>query len=141
MPPAGQALVAGRLMRPREPGLVVEPDAHEEISGPEARELSGLEIDGVGILERRREAVDADAISTHDLDQGSEIGRRRHDGEGTAAACDGGRAQRQDDDEADASYDFFVKADFGIMQCTPLRTSTTWLTRQSPIIEVSEYAS
>ncbi len=26
----------------------------------------------------------------------------------------------------------------GIMQCTPLRTSTTWLTRQSPAIAVSE---
>jgi hypothetical protein len=33
---------------------------------------------------------------------------------------------------------FFVKIDLGIMQCTPLRISTTWETRQSPTIDVSE---
>ena len=38
----------------------------------------------------------------------------------------------------DAGHYFFVKMDFGIMQCTPLRMSTTCDTRQSPIIEVSE---
>jgi hypothetical protein len=27
---------------------------------------------------------------------------------------------------------------FGTMQCTPLRTSTTWLTRQSATIDVRE---
>jgi hypothetical protein len=32
----------------------------------------------------------------------------------------------------------FVKIDLGIMQCTPLRISTTCETRQSPTIEVSE---
>ena len=32
---------------------------------------------------------------------------------------------------------FFVKTDFGIMQCTPLRTSTTCETRQSPTMETS----
>jgi len=26
---------------------------------------------------------------------------------------------------------------FGIMQCPPLRMSTTWVTRQSPTIDVS----
>src|SRR5581483_3545672 len=36
---------------------------------------------------------------------------------------------------------FAVKMLFWIMQCTPLRTSTTCETRQSPTIDVSEYAS
>src|ERR1700737_5017987 len=31
---------------------------------------------------------------------------------------------------------FFAKIDFGIIQCTPLRISTTLDTRQSPTIEV-----
>ena len=35
-----------------------------------------------------------------------------------------------------ATY-FFVKTGFGIMQCTPLRTSATCETRQSPTIETS----
>ncbi len=33
---------------------------------------------------------------------------------------------------------FLVNTDFGIMQCTPLRTSTTCETRQSPTIDTSE---
>src|SRR5262249_8622042 len=32
---------------------------------------------------------------------------------------------------------FVTKMDLGTMQCTPLRMSTTWVTRQSPAIEVS----
>jgi len=52
VPSAGPALVAGRSQRPREPGLVIEPDAYEEIGGPEARDLSGLEIQRVGVLKR-----------------------------------------------------------------------------------------
>jgi len=35
-----------------------------------------------------------------------------------------------------ATY-FFVKTDFGTMQCTPLRMSTTIETRQSPTIEAA----
>jgi len=37
--------------------------------------------------------------------------------------------------------DELQKMAFGIMQCTPFRTSTTWLTRQSPTIETRAYAS
>src|ERR1700722_19378637 len=33
---------------------------------------------------------------------------------------------------------FLVKMDLGIMQWTPFRISTTWETRQSPMMEVSE---
>jgi len=36
------------------------------------------------------------------------------------------------------TYFLAVKIDLGIMQCTPFRTSTTWLTRQSPTIDTSE---
>jgi len=36
-----------------------------------------------------------------------------------------------------STYDFLVKIDFGIMQWTPLRTSTTCDTRQSAAIELS----
>jgi hypothetical protein len=42
---------------------------------------------------------------------------------------------------ARSTYDFLPKIDFGIMQCTPLRTSTTCDTRQSAAMELSEYAS
>ena len=50
----------------------------------------------------------------------------------------------------DASYaveahkahpDRFANIDFGIMQCTPLRTSTIWETRQSAAIDARLYAS
>jgi hypothetical protein len=33
---------------------------------------------------------------------------------------------------------YFLKMDLGIRQWTPLRMSTTWETRQSPTMEVSE---
>ena len=51
-PTTGQALVAGSPERSREPRLVIEPDTHEEIGGPEARDLSGLEIESVRVLKR-----------------------------------------------------------------------------------------
>src|SRR5258705_13776094 len=60
---AGGALVAGRLERPREPGLMVEPDAHEEIGGPEARDLSGLEIERVRVLKLWGEAHHAGPVT------------------------------------------------------------------------------
>ena len=51
-PTTGQALVASGPERSREPRLVVEPDTHEEIGGPEACDLPGLEIESVRILKR-----------------------------------------------------------------------------------------
>src|SRR5207244_12826248 len=86
VPTAGGALIAGRLQRPREPGLMVEPDAHEEISGPEARDLSGLEIERVWLLKRLAEALGADPVAAHDLDQRLEVGGRRADVEGATGA-------------------------------------------------------
>ena len=52
VPTTGQALVASSPERSREPRLVIEPDAHEEIGGPEARDLPGLEIERVRVLKR-----------------------------------------------------------------------------------------
>ncbi len=142
MTTAGGALVAGRLERPREPGLMVEPDAHEEIGGPEARDLSGLEIERVRVLKRWGEALDADPVTAHHLDERLQIGGRRHHVDGATGGHGAGGCERDDEcEDPEERYDFLLKADFGIMQCTPLRTSTTWLTRQSPIIDVSEYAS
>ena len=45
------------------------------------------------------------------------------------------RGERQDQREHYAAI--LVKIDFGIMQCTPLRMSTTCETRQSPAIDTS----
>src|SRR6185436_13220260 len=55
----------------------------------------------------------------------------------------GGQHERERDGGARADHPgyFLAKIDFGTMQCTPLRMSTTWLTRQSPTIDVSAYAS
>src|SRR5947207_9284112 len=55
---------------------------------------------------------------------------------GPAPAARPGEEERQR--AARALTYFFVNTDFGIMQCTPLRTSTTCETRQSPTIETSE---
>ena len=121
--------VAQRRQRAPQPGLVVEADAHEQGGGFESRELAGLHLDGVRILQRRRQALDGHAVAADGLHQRPEIGRRRDDGE-------------RDGESAPAGHRYFLaKIDFGIMQCTPLRTSTTWVTRQSPTIETSEYAS
>jgi len=134
-----EAGIARRAERRGEPRLVIEPDAHQQISRAQARDVARLELDRVRILQRRGQTLDADAVAADDLDQPLEIGRGRDDGEGAAALGAGGPGQRGGDGDGPKSrYDFFAKADFGIMQCTPLRTSTTWLTRQSPIIEVSE---
>jgi len=61
-----------------------------------------------------------------------------HRGPARAAVSASGAAKRR---TARPLTYFFVNTDFGIMQCTPLRTSTTCETRQSPTIETSEYAS
>ena len=124
---------------------MVEADAHEQGGGFESRELAGLHLDGVRILQRRRQALDGHAVAADGLHQRPEIGRRRDDGERGADSTRGAGRQRErerDGESAPAGHRYFLaKIDFGIMQCTPLRTSTTWVTRQSPTIETSEYAS
>ena len=57
--------------------------------------------------------------------------------------CEGVSRRRRESerqDERAERYERFwpVKIDFGIMQCTPLRTSTTCETRQSPAIDTRE---
>src|SRR5262249_41866764 len=52
VPVTGRVLVSGGGERPREPGLVIEPDANQEIGSSKGGDLSGLEIDRVRILKR-----------------------------------------------------------------------------------------
>ena len=125
---------------------MVEAHADEQGGGLESRELTGLHLDGVRILQRRRQALDGHAVAADSLRQRLEIGRRRDDGERSAGPGHGAggrqRERERDGESAPAGHRYFLaKIDFGIMQCTPLRTSTTWVTRQSPTIETSEYAS
>ena len=123
---------------------MVEADADEEGGLAEPRELAGLDLDGVRVVEGGGEALHADAVAPHRLDERLEVGGGGDDGDG-AAAPRGGGGEQQDERRAPArrgtGYFLAVKMALGTMQCTPLRTSTTWVTRQSPTIEVSEYAS
>ena len=96
------------------------------------------------IGERRGERFHAHAVAADLLDQRLEVGRGRHDGKRAAAPRWSGGPYYEPGAEQrpqHRGYLLAVKTDFGIMQCTPLRTSTTWLTRQSPTMDTSEYAS
>jgi len=150
VPASGCSLLSSGGERSREPRLVIEPDTNQEIGGPERRDLAGLEIERMGVVKRGGKALYADSVTAYRLDQCLEIGGRRHHVGGTTGnpaagptgdLRPGGPERDRESEDLEERYDFFVKADFGIMQCTPFRTSTTWLTRQSPIIDVSEYAS
>jgi len=59
--------------------------------------------------------------------------RRSRTTPGTGSASSSGRAEPYR-----VAVLAAVKMDFGTMQWTPLRTSTTWLMRQSAAIEASE---
>ena len=127
--------------RPCQPGLVVESDAREQHGGLELGEGARLDLHAVRVVERWRQAHDAHADAADRLGQGFQIRARGDDGQGVAAPRGGGAKAEQRGGERAAHYDFLTKTLLGTMQCTPLRTSTTWLTRQSPTMEVREYAS
>ena len=124
---------------------MIEADAYEQRGGLELRELAGLDFDRVRVLYGRRQTVHADAIASDCLDQrlqicgGGDHGQPTGWGRGDSTPC------RQHDERSEreaggarAQHRYFLtKMDFGIMQCTPLRTSTTWVTRQSPTMETS----
>ena len=94
------------------------------------------------IDEGRGEALDGDPITSHGFDERLEVGGGGHDRQ--RAAGPGSRAGGRHEHERERGCAravkhgyFLTKIDFGTMQCTPLRISTTWLTRQSPTIDVS----
>ena len=129
---------------------MVEADPDEERRAAERGDLPRLDLDRVRVRERRGESFHAHAVAADLLDQRLEVGRGRHDGQRAAAPRgSGGPAAARTETASSAArarpqhrgYFLAVKTDFGIMQCTPLRTSTTWLTRQSPTMDTSEYAS
>jgi len=130
--------VSHRAERPRQPGLVVEADAHQQRGGLELGEGARLDLHAVRVVERGRQAHHAHAGAADRLDQRLQIGGGGDDRQGAAAPRGGGGQPEQRAGERAAHYDFLTKTLLGTMQCTPLRTSTTWLTRQSPTMEVSE---
>ena len=114
---------------------MVEADAHEQSRIFHARKLAGLHLDRVRIAQRGRQAFDFDFLAADRLDQALQVGRGRDDGKRRGP---GGRApQNQQRQRAQHRYFFFTNIDFGTMQWTPLRTSTTWLTRQSAAMDVN----
>ena len=137
---------------------MVEADPHEQGSGAERGELARLDLDLVRLVDGRRQARHAHPVAADRLHQGLEVRRRGDDRQRAAALGGGGQQQEHGDEDRQAPtaevrardesvrmrlrvYFFATKMLLGTMQCTPLRTSTTWLTRQSATIEASEYAS
>jgi hypothetical protein len=118
---------------------VIEPDLDDKRRTPQPRELRRLHFDGMRVLLGRGEALDVHTVATHRLDQRLEIGGSRYN-PGSFLREDrlwrrrGKRGERHDQG-SDQDFSRVVKTDFGIMQCTPLRMSTTCVTRQSPTIE------
>ena len=129
----------GRRKNAGKPGLMIEPNPDQYRCAAQPRHLARLELDGMRVLLGRGKAFGFHAIAAHCLDQRLEIGGRRYDPrfllrEHRWGRRRGKRGERYEEG-ADQDRWRFVKMDFGIMQCTPLRTSTTWETRQSPAIE------
>ena len=147
--PLGAVEVGGhRPRRPRrakgagEPRLVVEAYPNEEHGAPQRRHLSRLDVDGVRVLPGSHQRFHGHPVPGHRLYERLEIRGRGHDSQRAAAPRGSGSPEKEGDGALErpehAGYFLAVKIDFGIMQCTPLRTSTTWLTRQSATMEVSE---
>ena len=118
---------------------MIEPNPDQHRGAAQARQLARLELDGMRVLLRRGKAFGFHAIAAHGLNQRLEIGGRRYDPrfllrERRQRRRRDKRGERHEE-RADQDRLRFVKMDFGIMQCTPLRTSTTCETRQSPAIE------
>jgi hypothetical protein len=88
------------------------------------------------ILRGRGETFDGNAVTADGLDERFQVRRGRHHRDAAAAPGGSGDQENNRDDDPAHSY-FLTKIDFGTMQWTPLRMSTTWLTRQSPTIDVS----
>ncbi len=120
---------------------MIEADPHDQRGPLQAGKLAGLHLDRVRVLLGDGKARHLDAVAAHRLHQGLQIGRGRDDQDPLADPflCD--RRRRRDDrgqrHDQELAQDLgkLVKIDFGIMQCTPLRTSTTCDTRQSPTME------
>ena len=124
---------------------MIETDPHEQRRRSELGELARLHLDLMRRVDGRRQAQDAHAVAADGLHERLQVGRRRDDRERAAATGGSGRQQEQRKGEhckewsgLSPSYFLATNTLFGTMQCTPLRTSTTWLTRQSATMEVSE---
>jgi len=103
---------------------VVEADADHERRLAQRHELTREDLERVRIVPGIGEAGDADALATDGRHEVTKIGGG------------GGDRQGRRHQERQQHY-FLTKIALGTMQCTPLRMSTTWLTRQSPTIDVS----
>src|SRR6185503_1463781 len=114
-----------------QPRLVVEADARQQRGGPELGERARLHLHAVRVVKWRGQARLARARAAARLDEALQVGGGGDDGKGAAAPRGGGGQPEQRAGERAAHYDFVTKTLLGTMQCTPLRTSTTWLTRQS----------
>ena len=105
------------------------------------------------VLLGRGEALDFDARAADRLGERLQVRRGGDDAE--LLLCEDVSRRRREDErqesvkkpppppygEEGSNYERLVKIDFGIMQCTPLRTSTTCETRQSAAIDTRLYAS
>ncbi len=130
--------VSHRAEGPGQPRLVVEADAHQQRGPAQLGERARLDLHAVRVVERGGQAGHTHAVAADRFHERLEIGGGGDDGQGAAAPRGSGGQPEQRAGERAAHYDFLAKMLLGTMQCTPLRTSTTWLTRQSPTMEVSE---
>ena len=123
---------------------MIEADADQQRRAARAGELRWLQLDDVRIVLRRGEAFDFHARATNRLSERLEVRRRRDDAQLLLREDVSWRRRKSErQDQRPQHYERFwpVKSDFGIMQCTPLRISTTCETRQSPAIDTNAYAS
>ena len=107
---------------------------------PQPRELRGPQFHRVRILLGRGRLSTSTrsppTASTRDFRSVEVVADR--DSLRAAAGPGATQARERQDEHSGHMHYFLVKIDFGIMQCTPLRTSTTCETRQSPTIDTSE---
>ena len=121
---------------------MIETDPNDKRRVPQPCKLPRLHLECMWVLLGSRQTLHFQAVAAYRFGQGFQVGRSRYDPDLFLRQASSwrrqqkrGKHQRKRPHMDRATQDFLVKIDLGIMQCTPLRTSTTWETRQSPTID------
>ena len=116
---------------------MVQADPYEQRSGFELSKLARFDLQSVGVLKRRGQALYLNPLPTDNFNQAPEVSRGG-DYRKRLGAPGGSSPREEKCKRVEHPYFFLVKIDLGTMQWTPLRTSTTCVTLQSATIEVRE---
>ena len=110
---------------PRQPGLVIQPDAHHQRCRAQSLELAGFQFQRMRILRGGGQTLDVDLVTCDADDEGLDVCGGRNDLEPGCRGCfrrrqapseDHGEGERKDRPHGLPAHLLAVKMDFGIMQ-------------------------